>query len=194
MVFTLAGCVPDFGEMFGLIALVLAPCSVVFIGLFVAAMVISKRRWGIGAWIVVGWGIVYPIAQTPLAFAGSLEHTGGTALAALMPTLVTAALLSAVTRSPLAAAGCLAGLGLVAVDAAKGLVSHGPPLVDWWAMGLLWNMATGIGLFVWAWRARPGVVAMGHCVKCRYDLRATRGRVCPECGGEGTRGGAGKWS
>ena len=44
------------------------------------------------------------------------------------------------------------------------------------------TLALGLALLITAARERKGVVRLGYCTMCGYDLRSTPSLGCPECG------------
>lgn len=172
----------DYSELRGIFAFI--PGTLMYLVAVFLALLISKRRKGAGWGLVVLWGLVYPVVQSAVSLFSGVSRDN-IWLQTLGSTAVSMALLAWASRSWIPAAGCAAGWILT------GLLVDPRHMRDEWPalMSVPWSLATGASLLVWAWRVRRAAPA-GHCGRCGYDLRATVGRVCPECGGAGSVGGA----
>ena len=75
-------------------------------------------------------------------------------------------------------------LGLSFVEYQKLLPGATTPLIRYrieishWSLTLLFAIIPSIWIFYGRWRSPYG---LGHCLKCGYDLRASKDH-CPECG------------
>lgn len=156
--------------------------------LFLLGFVIAKRVSGTGLRLadpaVIAWGVLGPTLM--LRWPHSLESLTGLSLngygliAAVLfivpPSLVTALLLGAATRSWIVVGFTLAA-GVISPFVAVLLpFMHLPAMIGW-------NIIVAGGLLVWANGVREARAKPGRCV-CGYLIAGLETPVCPECGGE----------
>jgi len=159
------------------------PAAVLLFLCSVATALILAKQKPKGAWLAVCLvGVFYPVVQVSLAGIAGGPGCPYWRLA-LGPTLITATLLWAASRSWIPVAGCAAGVVVTAYQSDAWWRDN----AEWW-ISVPWNVAVMVGLVWWAVLARRAIRPEGHCVTCGYDLRGTVGSVCPECGGGGAVG------